>query len=154
MIEFRKNENILESTAQVLVNPVNTVGVCGKGLALQFKIGYPANYVFYKSWCENNKIVVGKIHYTEYPNFFSHSTLSRFIVNFPTKKHWKNPSQIEWIMDGLWDLKKFLINKDIQSISMPALGCGLGGLDWEKVGVCIMAILGDVDCKINVYLPQ
>lgn len=154
MIEFKENQNILESFSEVLVNPVNTVGVCGKGLALKFKKDYPANYVFYKSRCENNELVVGKIHYTEYPNFFSHSTLSRFIVNFPTKKHWKNPSQIDWIIDGLYDLKKFMIEKNIQSVSMPALGCGLGGLNWQEVQFCIMEILGNVDCKINVYLPQ
>lgn len=116
--------NIFESNAQVLVNTVNTVGVMGKGLAKEFKRLYPDMFNQYQKYCENKKFSIGKLQI--------YKTVNKWILNFPTKENWRNPSKLDYIEEGL---KKFVANYEklsIKSISFPMLGCGNGGLDWES----------------------
>lgn len=140
--------DIFDKNAQAIVNPVNTVGVMGKGLALAFKQKYPDNFNLYKTACENNELKVGQL-------FITQSALGQFIVNFPTKHHWRGKSQLNWITQGLIELKKFIIENHIHSIAIPALGSGLGGLNWTAVKAEIELILQDLtEVEIWVFEPN
>jgi O-acetyl-ADP-ribose deacetylase (regulator of RNase III) len=116
--------NIFDSPAQVLVNPVNTVGVMGKGLAYDFKIIYPEMFERYKELCNEGLFEVGKLWLYKTPN--------KWVLNFPTKKHWRSKSRVEWIEAGLKKFADTYVDKRITSISFPLLGCGNGQLDWES----------------------
>ena len=120
--------NILQEKVDALVNPVNCVGVCGKGLALEFKMTFPKNYREYLDACQSRKVSPGQMFVTE-----TGEKTPKFIINFPTKLHWKNPSRMEWITGGLANLVTVVMDRKIQSIAIPAIGCGLGGLDWRKI---------------------
>lgn len=144
------NANINGNRVHALVNPVNTVGVMGKGLALAFKNKYPDNFELYKKACQNNEVQIGKMFITEHQ-------YGQFIINFPTKEHWRGKSKLEWITAGLLDLKNFLIaNHDfVKSIAIPALGAGLGGLNWALVKAEIETALADLtDIDILVFEPN
>lgn len=145
-----KEGNLLEAKVDALVNAVNTVGVMGKGIALQFKYAFPENYVAYKQASERNEIVVGKVLVVPVNDLNG----VKFIVNFPTKQHWRNPSKLQWIKDGLKDLLEQIIKYDIKSIALPALGCGNGGLDWTVVKPVIEQYLSDLNVEISVYEPS
>ncbi len=120
--------DILHEKTEALVNPVNCVGICGKGLALDFKIAFPKNYSEYCEACQAGNVVPGRMFVTE-----TGQSSPKFIINFPTKLHWKNPSRMEWITGGLANLVAVVMDRKIQSIAVPAIGCGLGGLDWRKI---------------------
>ena len=126
MVTFKKNENIFDSDAQVIVNPVNTVGVMGKGLALDFKNRYPKMFTEYKKACQYHLIDIGKLYY--YPGS---KCDERDIIFFPTKKHWKSKSTIDYIEKGLQNFVETYKDVGIHSVAFPRIGCGLGGLDWE-----------------------
>ena len=149
MINYIKG-NILDSEAQALVNTVNTVGVMGKGIALQFKKAYPNNYKSYSIACKNNEVEVGKMFLTTDSNI---SSGEKFIINFPTKQSWRKPSEYIYIEDGLDDLINLIHLKQIKSIAIPPLGAGNGGLKWEKVKKTIEEKLGHLDIEIFVYEP-
>ena len=150
MIRFVSG-NLLNSGAEALVNTVNTVGVMGKGIALMFKEAFPANFRAYAAACKNEEIKVGQIFVTERTDWVGGP---RWIVNFPTKKHWRNPSKIEWIDQGLEALKRFVIANGVRSIALPPLGSGNGGLDWREVRPRIEQALGDlIDVDVIVYEP-
>lgn len=120
--------NILSERTDVLVNTVNCVGVMGRGVALEFKNHFPKNYTDYKTACNNKQVKPGKI--------FVHATgelCPRFIFNFPTKRHWRGKSKIEDIEAGMASLVYELKDRNVSSIALTALGCGLGGLDWNEV---------------------
>ena len=121
---------MMTSTAEALVNTVNTVGVMGKGIALQFKEEFPANFATYKTACSTGVLVPGKLLITREINS---QGIEKIIVNFPTKLHWRNPSKYEYIRDGLAELAKALYEYNIKSIAIPPLGCGNGGLNWDIV---------------------
>lgn len=127
MIIF-KTGNLLDEFTQALVNPVNCVGIMGKGLALDFKHEYPDNFLKYKAACDQGLIKPGMIYATV--DIGSRTT---HIINFPTKDHWKQPSKIEYIESGLVALVEYIQTQNITSISIPALGCGNGGLNWLDV---------------------
>lgn len=148
MINF-KQEDILESNTEAIINTVNTVGVMGKGIALQFKQKYPENFKAYKKACDNNELVIGKVFVTETNNMLN----PRYIVNFPTKEHWKNPSKTEYIISGLKDLKKFILEKKINSISIPPLGAGNGGLNCNDVKNIIKQELSDIE-GVNIIVLE
>lgn len=149
MITFTRG-NIFHSDAEAIVNTVNTVGASGKGLALTFKRLYPFNEVIYRKACESGKVRIGKMLMTTTDSCLN----TKWIVNFPTKEHFRNPSKIEWIEEGLKDLRKVIINYEIKSIAIPALGAGLGGLDWEEVKSAIEDALIDLEgVNILVYEP-
>jgi O-acetyl-ADP-ribose deacetylase (regulator of RNase III) len=142
--------NILDSSAQALVNTVNTMGVMGKGIALQFKNHYPNNYKIYKEACENKTFKVGQLLVTEEESLIGGK---KTIINFPTKTNWRLPSEYEYIEKGLVALKKVIIEKNIESVAIPPLGAGNGGLDWQRVKKMIMEALNGVHCDIYMYEP-
>lgn len=116
--------SLFDSSAQVLVNTVNTVGVMGKGIALQFKRLYPEMFKEYQRFCENGSLEIGKL--------WIYKSANKWILNFPTKTTWRSKSKLEYIEAGL---KKFVATyqeRGIESIAFPQLGTGNGGLDWEK----------------------
>jgi len=129
MITFTTG-NLLDSGAEALVNTVNTVGVMGKGIALMFKEAFPDNYSRYEAACKHKQISVGRMFVTERENLIG----PKWIINFPTKKHWRHPSKVEWIVAGLEDLKRVIAENDIHSVALPPLGSGNGRLDWQDRG--------------------
>ncbi len=142
--------NLLEARAQALVNTVNTVGVMGKGIALMFKERFTDNYRQYAAACKAGQVHTGHMFVTEPAELDG----PRWVVNFPTKQHWRSPSRLEWITEGLQDLRRFLIEKQVQSIAIPPLGAGNGGLDWPLVKAEIERVLGDVPgVEITVFEP-
>jgi len=137
--------NLFESQAQTLVNTVNCAGVMGKGVALVFRERYPAMYEDYRRRCEKREIQPGVL--TLYKD-------SRpWVLNFPTKRHWRARSRLEDIEAGLKELVAHYKEWGITSLGMPALGCGHGGLDWSDVRTLIEKHLGDLDIEIEVYEP-
>lgn len=149
MIEYRTG-NIFDCDAQAIVNPVNTVGVMGKGLALQFKKRFPENFAAYKSACKSGELRIGKNYLFEEA---AKDGSVRVVVNFPTKAHWRSPSKMEYIESGLEDLVTEIAEWEIKSIAIPALGAGLGGLNWVAVKDLIEEKLGDLDVSIFIYEP-
>lgn len=150
---IHKSGNIFESKAQAIVNPVNTVGVMGKGLALEFKRRFPLNFKAYAEVCKGGQIKVGRIF--PVPYLFKENPDLRWIINFPTKENWRDPSRLEWIEDGLADLWRFAVTRQIESIAIPALGAGLGGLDWLLVRSRIQDTFRDApDIKVEIYAPK
>lgn len=141
MIQYVKG-NIFESNAEALVNTVNTVGVMGKGIALQFREAFPENYRVYKRACQNKKMHIGEMLIVEDTNLMYGRKL---IVNFPTKTHWRLPSEYTYIEDGLVALRKEIVNRKIHSIAIPPLGSHNGGLDWLRVKHMIETILEGVE---------
>ncbi|MGY3514179.1 type II toxin-antitoxin system antitoxin DNA ADP-ribosyl glycohydrolase DarG [Bradyrhizobium lupini] len=150
MITFTEG-NLLKAEAEALVNTVNTVGVMGKGIALMFKEAFPKNFLAYSEACKKHEIEVGRIFATERKDLVGGP---KWIINFPTKKHWRNPSKIEWIKDGLRDLVRFIREHNIKSIALPPLGSGNGGLDWKEVRPVIEAALGNLEgVDVVVFEP-
>ena len=148
MIRFAKG-NIFDSGCEALVNPVNCVGVMGKGLALQFKQRFPANFASYAKACRAGELVPGRMHL-----FDTASQLPRCIVNFPTKRHWRDASRLDDVRQGLAALAGVIAARDIRSIAIPPLGCGLGGLAWRDVRQLIDRHLSPLDrVDIVVYGP-
>lgn len=148
MITFTQG-NLLEARAEALVNTVNTVGVMGKGIALMFKERFAENFRLYAAACKAKDVRTGKMFITEVHELDG----PRWIVNFPTKQHWRDPSRLEWVQSGLQDLRRFLLAEDVQSVALPALGAGLGGLSWPAVRAEIEAALADLPVDVRVYQP-
>jgi O-acetyl-ADP-ribose deacetylase (regulator of RNase III) len=152
--------NLLEAKAEALVNAVNCVGVMGKGIALQFRREFSEDYFKdYKRACQSGELAIGKVHVYELktPKFdVRDSAFSpRYIINFPTKNHWCGQSRIEDIESGLQSLVKAVERYEIKSMAMPALGCGLGGLDWEDVEPLIeKAFVNLPNVEVLFYLPK
>lgn len=124
-----KRGNLLDEKTEALVNTVNCVGVMGKGVALQFKQAFPANFKHYQKACKNNEVRPGQMFTVATESLLN----PRYIINFPTKRHWRQKSQIEDIKAGLKALVQEVQTLGIQSIAIPPLGCGNGGLDWAEV---------------------
>jgi O-acetyl-ADP-ribose deacetylase (regulator of RNase III) len=134
-----KTGNIFDSKMQIIVNPVNCVGVMGKSLALGFKNRYPKMFKDYFKRCCNKELKIGR------PYLFEN------ILNFPTKKHWKDNSKIEDIELGLEYFVNNYSKMNIKSIAFPMLGCGLGGLKWANVKESMEKYLGKLDIEIEIY---
>jgi O-acetyl-ADP-ribose deacetylase (regulator of RNase III) len=128
MIELTQGD-ILKANAEALVNTVNCVGIMGRGIALQFRKAFPDNFKAYEAACKAQHVQPGKMFIHDLNRLYN----PRFIINFPTKRHWKGKSRIEDIESGLIDLIDFVQQQQLRSIAVPPLGCGLGGLDWGKV---------------------
>ncbi len=143
--------NLLESEAEALVNTVNTVGVMGKGIALQFKKKFPNNFKIYAKACKNKELKIGKLQVTEDETMFSGR---KIIINFPTKTDWRKPSEYSYIQEGLNELVKLINERGIKSIAIPPLGSGNGGLDWNKVKRILENKLSDINCEIFIYEPS
>lgn len=147
MAEIRYTKgNILESKDDAVVNPVNCVGAMGAGLAKQFRDKYPRMFNDYRQICANGELQPGKLHL--------YQTSYNLIINFPTKIHFKDKSKPDFIFDGLVALKDIIQKEEIRSISIPPLGCGLGGLSTSLIFPMIEELLSDCDCKITVYEGQ
>ena len=143
--------NMLEADTEALVNTVNTVGVMGKGIALQFKERFPMNFKIYADACKKGEMQVGKMFVVK------ENTINgeKLIINFPTKKEWFKKSQYSYIEDGLKDLAKIIEEYNIKSIAIPPLGCGNGGLKWEKVKPMMDKYLGQFfNVVIQIYEPN
>jgi O-acetyl-ADP-ribose deacetylase (regulator of RNase III) len=150
MIQFIEG-NLLESQAEALVNTVNTVGVMGKGIALQFKKAYPENYKQYVKACKDKTIGIGKLLVTEEQTLMGGT---KIIINFPTKTDWRKPSEYSYIEQGLTALIQIIQTRRIKSIAIPPLGAGNGGLDWSSVRNMIEHQLSSLDCQVFVYEPN
>lgn len=149
MIEFTQG-NLLEAEVEALVNTVNTVGVMGKGIALMFKERFPENFKAYAAACAKKEVRVGRMFVTAGVELSG----PRWIINFPTKEHWRGGTQPEWIESGLDDLRRVIQEKQIHSMAIPPLGCGNGGLDWRMVRPMIEAKLGDLPgVAVTVFEP-
>ncbi len=128
MLQLIKGD-ILKADAEALVNTVNCVGVMGRGIALQFRKAFPENFKAYKSACDKKQLHPGIMFVYDLNRFQN----PRYVVNFPTKRHWKGKSKIEDIKSGLEALVQEVSKRNIRSIAIPPLGCGLGGLHWPQV---------------------
>jgi O-acetyl-ADP-ribose deacetylase (regulator of RNase III) len=142
--------DILKAETEALVNTVNTVGVMGKGIALQFKRAYPGNFKAYQAAVDHGEVTVGRMH------VFHTGTLEwpHYIINFPTKRHWRGRSRLEDIALGLQDLRRVIVDLGIESIAVPALGCGNGGLHWPDVRRLIEEAVAGLDARIMLYPPE
>ena len=150
MIRF-KTGDILTEDAEALVNTVNCVGVMGRGIALQFKKAFPENFRVYAAACKRNEVKPGQMFVFKTQRL----TNPRYIVNFPTKRHWRGNSRIEDIETGLKDLVKVIRAQDIHSIAVPPLGSGLGGLEWSMVRARIeKALQGVTNLEVVIFEPS
>jgi O-acetyl-ADP-ribose deacetylase (regulator of RNase III)/predicted small lipoprotein YifL len=149
MIEFTQG-NLLDADVEAVVNTVNTVGVMGKGIALMFREKFPENYEEYKAACKRGEVQIGRMFVTASPELSG----PRWIINFPTKKHWRCPSKLGWIAEGLKGLRRVIVEKSIRSVAIPPLGSGNGGLEWADVRPMIEQELGDLsEVQVVVYEP-
>jgi O-acetyl-ADP-ribose deacetylase (regulator of RNase III) len=150
MIEFRTGD-ILTADAEALVNTVNCVGIMGRGVALQFKNAFPANFKAYEAACAREEMRPGKMFVFQTGTF----TNPKFIINFPTKRHWRGKSRIEDINSGLKALVEEIRNRDIHSVAIPPLGSGLGGLNWADVRLRIVeALRGLNNLQAIIFEPN
>jgi len=149
MIELVRGD-ILDADAEALVNTVNCVGIMGRGIALQFRKAFPENYKEYKAVCDRKKLHPGTMLVHDLNRFEN----PRYIINFPTKRHWKGKSKVEDIQSGLDALVEAVRDHNIHSIAIPPLGCGLGGLNWNQVRPMIQKAFANVpDVHVLVFEP-
>ncbi len=150
MIEY-KSGDILNDQAEALVNTVNCVGVMGRGIALQFKNAFPENFKAYARACKQDEVQPGKMFVYKTGKMFN----PRYVINFPTKRHWRGKSRMEDIESGLRSLVKVIQKQNIRSVAIPPLGSGLGGLDWRQVKARIEAAMEPLtDVKVIIYEPK
>lgn len=138
--------DLFNQSADIRVNTVNCVGVMGKGVALMFKIQYPLMFHDYKMACQQGLVIPGKLHIWTAPD-------NTVVINFPTKRHWRNSSLYADIKIGLVALKAYLEDAGKVTVALPALGCGHGGLDWCRVSKLIRKYLSGLDAIIYVFEP-
>ncbi len=149
MIELVQGD-ILQADAEALVNTVNCVGVMGRGIALQFKKVFPENFKSYKAACDRKELQPGRMFIHDLNSLYN----PRYVINFPTKRHWKGKSRMEDIESGLQNLVEEVRKRKIQSIAIPPLGSGLGGLPWADVRRRIEAAFSDLkDVRVLLYEP-
>jgi len=149
MIEYVTG-NLLEADAEAYVNTVNTVGVMGKGIALQIRQAFPEVFDEYRRAVKRREVQPGRMHVVATGNV----TNPRFVINFPTKEHWRGKARLEFIREGLVDLVRVLKQHRIRSVAVPPLGCGSGGLRWSQVRPLIVSALeGLEDVRVLLYAP-
>ncbi len=149
MIEWTCGD-ILKDDSEAVVNTVNCVGVMGRGIALQFKNAWPQNFKAYELACRHEQVQPGRMFIFE----TGHLTHPRYIINFPTKRHWRDKSRLSDIDAGLQALVAEIRQRGIQSVAIPPLGSGLGGLDWNEVRPRIEAVLADLpDVRVRIFEP-
>ena len=140
--------NLLHANVDALVNTVNTEGVMGKGLALQFKKAFPESFIDYERACRAGEVRIGQMHVVQ------RLVPPHFIINFPTKATWRQPSRIAYVEDGLVDLLAVIRRLNIVSIAVPPLGCGNGGLDWSQVRPLIERAFAQLpDVRVVLFAP-
>lgn len=136
--------DIFYSPARVLVNPVNTVGAMGNGLAYDFKRFFPAMYESYRELCHDDRFQVGQL--------LMYRTAHKWVLNFPTKRHFRADSQLEYIEDGLKKFARIFADQNITSVSFPALGTGSGNLNWDEVRPLMEAYLAPLPISVFIHL--
>lgn len=141
--------DLLQADAEALVNTVNCVGVMGKGIALQFKRRYPDMFTAYEKACRRHEVTIGNMFVVETGQLQG----PRYIINFPTKKHWRPPSSLAYVDAGLVDLVDVLRKCDIKSVAIPPLGVGNGGLDWADVEPRIVGALEQIPHVHAILYP-
>jgi len=152
MITEIPNGDLFTSQADILVNPVNCCGVMGKGVAAQFKARFPHYFDEYKRLCDKGRLKIGEpcITYTR--------NNPKWIISFPTKRHWKERSHLKWIKSGMQRISPAVLSiLDARSMAVPALGCGEGGLHWEDVRPILydaLRLLADKGMAIELYPPH
>ena len=152
MIEY-KHGDLLSAPVEALVNTVNTEGVMGKGIALQFRDRFPSTYFeHYRGACKAKRVHLGQMHVHDRGQLVDDGP--RWIVNFPTKGHWRAKSRMADIDAGLQDLARWIRHEGIKSIALPPLGCGNGGLDWGEVKPLIERVLADLPVQVLVFEPK
>lgn len=150
MIEFTSGD-LLRDESEAIINTVNCVGVMGRGIALQFKNMWPENFKAYEAACKRQEVQPGRMFIYD----TNQLTLPRYIINFPTKRHWRAKSRLQDIDLGLRALVNEIRTRGIRSIAIPPLGSGLGGLDWADVRPRIEAAMTDLpDVRVRVYEPK
>src|SRR6056297_1268556 len=152
-IEYKRGD-MFEEPTEAIVNTVNCVGVMGKGVALEFKRRWPRNFHAYKKLCDEKRLKPGMVFV-----FDNHDILEqgkhRYLINFPTKLHWRSRSKIEYVRDGLEDFVQQVRDLGITSVALPPLGCGNGGLDWSEVRPLIEERLAELpEVKFVVFEPE
>lgn len=149
MIIYKKG-NLLADPAEALVNAVNTVGVMGAGIARQFKKEFPTMFTEYEEACQRGEVTLGTMHVVA----VDVAGEQKYVVNFPTLAHWSDQSELKHIEAGLQDLVRVVREKGIESIAIPPLGCGVGGLAWEDVRQLIEDAFQDVEnVRVHLYEP-
>ncbi len=148
-VTIKSGDLLRQDGIDAIVNTVNCVGVMGKGIALQFKQKWPENYTAYEAACRRGEVKIGKMFVFDSGGLVQ----PNFIINFPTKKHWRGKSKIEFIQEGLLDLIRVVNQFGIRSIAVPPLGCGNGGLAWSDVRPLIEGAFAQVP-NVQVYLFQ
>lgn len=142
------NGTVFNSGARWLVNTVNCMGVMGAGIALEFRLRYPQMFEVYKNECDKKIISIGNVGY------YSDTQTDVYIVNFPTKVHYKYPSRMEWIEKGLRDFVATYKSRGITSVAFSKLGCGKGGLEWADVKPLMEKYLSDIDAEVIICLDS
>ncbi len=135
------------SDAQTIVNTVNTVGVMGKGVALEFRKRFPEMFQDYRRRCKQGEVKLGQ------PYLYKEKGIP-YILNFPTKDHWRSQSQLKDVVHGLEYLKQHYAKWGISSLAVPALGCGLGGLEWRIVSSVLIENLKQLEIPVKLYSPR
>jgi len=149
LIVYKKGD-LLADSAEALVNAVNTVGVMGAGIARQFKKQYPEMFLAYEKACEAGEVELGKMHFVQVDT----DDGKKYVINFPTLAHWSDQSELKHIESGLIDLVRIIHEKEIKTIAIPPLGCGVGGLQWQDVRQLIEAAFQNVDgVQVHLYEP-
>lgn len=148
MIVSEIKEDILSSKVQTLVVPVNTVGAMGKGLALDFRNKFKGLYPAYRKACDTDVFKREGLF-----TFDTGNALSQKVLCFPTKQHWRVPSRLDWILQGLDILANEYRQHGITELAIPAIGCGLGSLNWDDVYNMIHEILGPIELPVTIHLP-
>lgn len=152
-IEY-KTGDMFEEPTEAIVNTVNCVGVMGKGIALEFRRRWPENYRAYKKLCDAKQLMPGRMFVFDNHDLFSDGK-HKYLINFPTKQHWRSKSKIEYIRDGLDDLVRQLRILEIASVALPQLGCGNGGLEWSEVRPLIEERLAELpEVRFVVFAPE
>jgi len=143
------NGNLFDSHCFTYINPVNCIGDMGAGIAIGFKMRFPKYYEDYRGECLRKGIDIGMLYL--YDNGMSDKFSPGQICSFPVKKHWKENSKIEWIEKGLLLIMEYA--DTLKSIAIPAVGCGCGGLNWDKIRVLIHDILSNYPMRVELYMP-
>ena len=150
MIDCKRGD-IFQAESEAIINTVNCVGVMGRGIALQFKNAYPENFKAYAAACKAKQVVPGKMFVFDTEQL----TFPRYIINFPTKRHWKGQSRMEDITSGLDDLVRVIQQYNIRSVAIPPLGSGLGGLNWDEVKPLIISAMKPLEhVDVSIYEPN
>ncbi len=150
-INITEGDLLQQNDVDVIVNTVNCVGVMGKGIALQFKKKWPTNFKVYADACKRNEIRPGRVHVYDAGAIAT----PKYVINFPTKDHWRGKSKVEFIIDGLKDLVRVIKELNIHSIAIPPLGCGNGGLDWSLVKGLIEEAFAELpEVEVRLFAPS